>query len=197
MMSTKPEAGNVLLFIARSSIASAFGLNYPPAKDAPWLLERGACFVTLTQNGRLRGCIGTLEARRSLLEDVKANAQAAAFHDTRFAPLRAAELEVTEIEISLLSPMQPMEFASEVDALTQLQPGVDGVVLMFGAYRSTFLPQVWEQLPSPAEFMAQLKQKAGLSADFWSEGVRLQRYSVSKWKESDFPKLAAVAEQQG
>jgi AmmeMemoRadiSam system protein A len=179
------DVGRTLLPIARASIARALGRSHVVDETAPWLLEPGACFVTLTRQGELRGCIGSLEARRSLLADVKANAVAAALHDPRFSPLSAQELDRTEIEVSLLSPMQALAFSSEADALGQLQPGIDGVVFEFGTLRSTFLPQVWEQLPDPDEFMAHLKRKAGLHADFWAAEVRLQRYTVSNWKESD------------
>jgi len=132
----------------------------------------------------LRGCIGSLQPYRSLLADVQANAVAAALRDTRFAPLSLAELAHTDIEVSVLSPMQPMQFADEADVLAQLRPGVDGVVLEFGPHRSTFLPQVWEQLPQARDFMAHLKRKAGLPADFWDAGVRLQRYTVQPWHET-------------
>lgn len=170
--------------LARASISSALGHRVELAVDDPALHSPGACFVTLTQSGRLRGCIGTLQARRSLLADVQANAVAAALQDTRFAPLTLQELAETEIEVSVLSPMQPLPFESEADALAQLRPGVDGVVFEFERHRSTFLPQVWEQLPEPRDFMAQLKRKAGLSADFWDAGVRLQRYTVHPWHET-------------
>jgi AmmeMemoRadiSam system protein A len=177
------EKGNVLLPIARAAISRA--LNIPRAADetAPWLAEPGACFVTLTQQGQLRGCIGTLQAHRSLLDDVKSNAVSAALRDSRFMPLSAAELDITYIEISLLSPPQAMSFRDEADALAQLRPHVDGVIFEYRNYRSTFLPQVWEQLPQPQQFMAHLKQKAGLPADFWSHEVKLSRYTVEKWKE--------------
>ncbi len=178
------DAGPVLLAIARAAITQALGKSAGTREDAPWLQEPGACFVTLTQQGQLRGCIGSLAPHRSLLADVQANAVAAALRDPRFPPLGAQELERTQVEVSLLSPMQPMQFASEADALSQLRPGIDGVVFAYGPYRSTFLPQVWEQLPNPREFMGQLKRKAGLSADFWADGVQLQRYSVQKWQES-------------
>ena len=180
----EPSVGELLLPIARAAIATALGLSVRVPEAASCLQEPGACFVTLTQRGQLRGCIGSLEARRSLLSDVKANAVAAAMQDPRFKPLTPAELAMTRVEVSLLSPLQEMHFASEADALAQLRPGIDGVVFSCGPYRSTFLPQVWEQLPSAAEFMAQLKRKAGLAADFWDAGVRLQRYSVAKWQEA-------------
>ncbi len=176
--------GDVLLPLARAAIASALGTPCQAPEDAPWLAEPGACFVTLTQRGQLRGCIGSLEARRSLLADLKSNAVAAALQDPRFAPLTLPELDATAVEVSLLSPLQDMCFQSEADALAKLRPGVDGVVFSAGRYRSTFLPQVWEQLPNAEEFMAQLKRKAGLSADFWDTSVRLQRYSVAKWQEA-------------
>ncbi|MDP1658538.1 MAG: AmmeMemoRadiSam system protein A [Methylotenera sp.] len=178
--------GKVLIPIARATISKALGRPYgKTSEDFPWLQEKGASFVTLTQNIRLRGCIGTLEAHRPLLIDVKANAQSAAFRDPRFPPLTEAELNITQIEISLLSAMQALAFSSEEDALAQLQPGVDGIVFEFGSYRSTFLPQVWEQLPDANIFMGHLKNKAGLHPDFWDEEVKLYRYSVSKWKEKD------------
>jgi uncharacterized protein len=180
-MSSDP--GKTLLPIARASISKALGRTHEASEDGVWLQELGACFVTLTQHGQLRGCIGTLKAHRTLLVDVKANAVAAALRDPRFSPLTASELDLTEIEVSLLSPMQTMQYDNEAHALSQLQPGVDGVLLEFDHYRSTFLPQVWEQLPTASEFIAHLKNKAGLPASFWDEGVRLSRYTVSKWKE--------------
>lgn len=169
--------------IARAAISSALHIPSTADESAPWLKQPGACFVTLTQHGNLRGCIGSLEAHRSLLADVKSNAVAAALHDPRFMPLTASELGNTRIEISLLSPASPITFSSEADALAQLRPMVDGVIFEFDSYRSTFLPQVWEQLPSPQQFMAHLKNKAGLPADFWADGIQLSRYSVIKWKE--------------
>ena len=184
------ETGRVLLPMARSAIARAVGravAPFHPAAPAPWLQAPGATFVTLMQQGQLRGCIGTLEAHRPLHQDVEANAVAAALRDPRFAPLQADELARTDIEISLLSVREALAFRSEGEALAQLQPGVDGVVFHFDRFRSTFLPQVWEQLPDVASFMAHLKQKAGLPVDFWSAQVRLERYTVTKWKETDFP----------
>lgn len=195
------KEGQVLLHIARASItqalaetSSASELSTPAAwLQDPWLKDRGACFVTLMQQHRLRGCIGTLQAHRSLLDDVQANARAAAFKDTRFSPLTGDELQTTQIEVSLLSAIQPMNFSSQQEALAQLQPGVDGVIFEFGAYTSTFLPQVWQQLPDSKEFIAQLKHKAGLSTDFWHDQIKLSRYTVSKWQESDVVNPAAIA----
>lgn len=189
------DKGKILISIARAAISETFAETDKSIEDIaqgkPWLQEKAACFVTLMQNQQLRGCIGTLEAHRSLLEDVIHNANAAAFHDSRFSPLRSEELEITEIEISLLSAMQPLSFSSEQEALAQLRPGIDGVLFEFEQYRSTFLPQVWQQLPSSREFIEHLKIKAGLSADFWSDKVRLSRYSVEKWRESDFTESPA------
>ena len=179
------QRGKILLPIARAAISCALGVPCTADESAPWLAEPGACFVTLTQSGQLRGCIGTLQAHRPLLDDVKNNAVFAALRDPRFPPLSVTELDITTIEISLLSPTQAMEFLSEADALAQLRPGVDGVVFEFGGYRSTFLPQVWESLPQPQQFMAHLKRKAGLPDDFWAEGIKLSRYTVTKWSESE------------
>ncbi len=189
------DAGTVLLPIARATIAGALGHHAVTDESAPWLQEPGACFVTLTRHGRLRGCIGSLEARRSLLDDVKANAQAAAFHDSRFSPLTVQELEGTEVEVSLLSALQPMTFDSEAGALAQLRPGIDGVLFEYGRHRSTFLPQVWEQLPQATQFIAHLKSKAGLPAGFWHKDVRLQRYTVSKWSEAASASSAVAGRQ--
>ncbi len=178
------EKGLTLLTIARAAISSALGKPMQADESAPWLQEPGATFVTLTQHGELRGCIGSLEAHRPLLADVKANALAAALRDPRFTPLSADELDMTRVEVSLLSPLSPIHFSGEQDALGQLRPNVDGIVFEYEFYRSTFLPQVWEQLPQPAEFMAHLKHKAGLSPVFWDKDVKLFRYTVNKWKES-------------
>jgi AmmeMemoRadiSam system protein A len=183
-MQPADNRGPVLLALARAAIASELGRPQAAEAGAPWLREAGACFVTLTRAGALRGCIGTLEAHRPLRDDVRANAVAAAVRDPRFAPLGLHELDHTEVEVSLLSPMQALPFDSEGEALARLRPGVDGLVFEFGGRRSTFLPQVWEQLPDAPTFMAQLKRKAGLPADFWHAGVRLQRYTVTRWQES-------------
>ena len=180
------QHGEVLLPIARTAIANALDLPHVADETAPWLADHGACFVTLTQHGELRGCIGTLQAHRSLLADVKNNAVSAALRDPRFSPLTAEEFGVTAVEVSLLSPTQALQVRHENDALAQLRPGVDGIVFEYGRYRSTFLPQVWEQLPQPRQFMAQLKRKAGLPGDFWAEGIRLSRYSVTKWREVEY-----------
>jgi AmmeMemoRadiSam system protein A len=186
MRPTEHEArGAILLPLARAAITQALGRSHAADDTAPWLRAPGACFVTLTQDEQLRGCIGTLQAHRTLLADVRANALAAALHDPRFAPLAAHELEGTEVEVSLLSPMQTLHFGSEAEALAQLRPGVDGVVFQYGSRRSTFLPQVWEQLPATGDFMAHLKRKAGLPPGFWHEEVQLQRYTVAKWKERE------------
>ena len=193
---TPEDKARILLQIARAAIAESLGLSVPViennSEDEDWLQEKGACFITLTQRDQLRGCIGTLEAHRTLIDDVKANAKAAAFKDTRFTPLTSNEFSTTQIELSLLSPVQALSFISEQDALSRLQPGVDGVVFEYGFQRSTFLPQVWEQLPDAKNFMAHLKHKAGLPVDFWADDIKLSRYTVSKWKESDFDMLSDV-----
>ncbi len=179
------DLGNTLLVLARNAIAHALGqATVAVNTDNPALQQTGATFVTLTEQGSLRGCIGSLEAWRPLLTDVQGNACSAAFRDPRFPAVSTAEFPLIKVEVSLLSPAQPMQFASEGDVLAQLRPNVDGVIFSAGRHRSTFLPQVWEQLPDPVEFMAHLKRKAGLPADYWAEDVRLARYTVDKWKEA-------------
>lgn len=177
------ERGAVMLPIARGAIAQALGRVAQAREDAAWLHERGATFVTLTQHGALRGCIGSLQAQRRLIDDLKTNAAAAALRDPRFTPLAPRELDAVRISVSLLSPMQAMVVSGEADALAQLRVGIDGLVFECAGRRSTFLPQVWEQLTTPRDFLRQLKAKAGLTPDFWSVEVRLHRYTVAKWEE--------------
>jgi AmmeMemoRadiSam system protein A len=179
------ELGTALLVRARNAIAAEWSRDPAPEPDHPALHQPGATFVTLTQHGQLRGCIGSLEARRPLDQDVRANAKAAAFRDPRFMPLTEDELDTTRVEVSLLTPAAAMTFANEDDAVRQLRPGIDGVILESGLHRGTFLPQVWESLPEPRLFMAHLKQKAGLPASFWSNDVKISRYEVKKWKEAE------------
>ena len=137
-----------------------------------------ATFVTLHVEAQLRGCIGTLEARQTLVEDVVSNAYSAAFRDPRFSALTWPEYERLDIHISLLSLPEPVEFASEEDLLAQLRPQVDGLIIEEGFYRGTFLPSVWEHLPEPREFLRHLKHKAGLPPDYWSSRIRVQRYTA-------------------
>jgi AmmeMemoRadiSam system protein A len=175
--------GRVLLAIARESLAEFFGLEKPADHPESWLKEPGATFVTLRRAGFLRGCVGSLRAYRPLRQDVYANARAAAFSDTRFPPLTRDEFAEVEFEVSLLSEPEPLAAASEEEAGNALRPGIDGVILEWGDCRSTFLPQVWEQLPEPLEFLEHLKRKAGLPPGFWHADLRLWRYSVTKWEE--------------
>ncbi len=177
--------GEVLLPIARAAIARHLGRDVSAAEKAPWLKEKKACFVTLMLDRKLRGCIGTLQAYRPLIEDVKENAISAAFREPRFPPLTAKELDETSIEVSLLSQAISFHFEDEEDALSQLQPGVDGVILEYVVQHATFLPQVWDKMPEPRMFMNQLKLKAGLESDFWDKGIKLYRYGVEKWCEED------------
>jgi AmmeMemoRadiSam system protein A len=176
--------GFALLTIARNAIDERFGQAVITVVSHPELSRPGATFVTLMQDGQLRGCIGSLEAVRPLAKDVAENAIAAAFHDPRFPPLKSEELERTRVEVSLLEAPEAIDFADEADAVAQLRPGIDGLVLTHGQRRATFLPQVWEALPDPGKFLAQLKLKAGLPADLWDEEITLARYGVQKWKEA-------------
>jgi len=196
------ELGRVLVTIARRAISVALGQGSRVQSDAagaklaqlahPALEAAGATFVTLFRHGLLRGCIGTLEAKQALGIDVRDNAVAAAFDDPRFPPLGADEFADTSVEVSLLSAPEAMTVNGELSLLAQLRPGVDGVVLEFAGRRATFLPQVWDSLFEPAEFLAELKRKAGLSIDFWSEAVHVSRYGVTKWRESDLRPLEEI-----
>lgn len=179
------NAGATLLALARSAIGEKFGEANLPLPSSSWLRQPGATFVTLTRRGELRGCIGSLEAKRALELDVKENAVGAAFRDPRFKPLTLEEWRETQVEVSLLSPQEPLHATSEEALLGMLRPGVDGVLIEYGHHRSTFLPQVWEQLPQPRDFMAQLRRKAGLPPDFWEPGLKVWRYTVAKWREGN------------
>ncbi len=169
-----------LLGVAAASIAHGLETGRPlavdPVEHPPALRAPGATFVTLQLQGRLRGCIGSLEAHRPLVVDVAENAYAAAFRDPRFPPLSAAEFPELEIEISRLTPPEPLRISSEAELLQRLQPGVDGLIIEDGPHRATFLPAVWRSLPDPREFLAQLKLKAGLPVDHWSDTLRVYRY---------------------
>jgi hypothetical protein len=180
-----PDAGRVLLPLARAAIAAQLGIAHAAQDDQPWLKTSGASFITLMLAGKLRGCIGTLRAHRALAEDVKANAVAAAFRDPRFPPLETGEYSGVALEVSVLSALEPLSFADEPGALRQLRAGVDGVVFEYGYHTSTFLPQVWEDFKEPADFLAHLKYKAGLPPDFWDAAVRISRYTVFKWRETE------------
>ena len=178
---TRPDQF-LLLDLARASIRHGVQTGRPlrvvrEELSAELVVPR-ASFVTLEKNGRLRGCIGSLEAWRPLAVDVAENAFAAAFRDPRFPPLQEDEVEELEIHLSLLTVPVAMTFSSEADLLGQLRPGVDGLILSEEQCRGTFLPSVWAELPTPQLFLTHLKRKAGLSADYWSPGVRIWRYET-------------------
>jgi AmmeMemoRadiSam system protein A len=183
--SLNPRQREQLLELARQSIHSgvehgcAISVDMN-AYDEP-LRQPGACFVTLHINAQLRGCIGSLQPYRPLVDDVAANAYAAAFSDPRFPPLSAAEEPALDIHISVLSPRQAMEFGSEADLVAQLRPGIDGLVLSDGMHRGTFLPSVWESLPDPQDFLNHLKMKAGLPMDHWSTHIQVERYTTESF----------------
>ncbi|WP_245731691.1 AmmeMemoRadiSam system protein A [Thiocapsa roseopersicina] len=181
----RAEERRMLLAVAAQSIEH--GLNHgrplePDPHEYPAALQaERATFVTLQIAGELRGCIGVLEAIRPLVVDVARNAYAAAFEDPRFPPLTRAELPRLDIHISVLSPSEPMHFRSESDLLGQIRPGIDGLILEDRGRRGTFLPSVWEQLPEPADFFEHLRHKAGLPSRYWSETLRVSRYTTESF----------------
>lgn len=179
------DLGAALLSRARNAIRAELGLPAEAEPPHPALGRPGACFVTLHDaRGALRGCIGSLLARRTLDEDVRGNAQGAAFRDPRFRPVSRAEWQAgLQVEVSLLdAPQRLPPVGSEAEALALLKPGVDGLIFEWRGHRATFLPQVWEQLPKPAAFLAALKRKAGLAADFWAKDIELSRYGVRSYE---------------
>ncbi|MBI1905186.1 MAG: AmmeMemoRadiSam system protein A [Rhodocyclales bacterium] len=177
------ELGALLLARARCAIARHLGVSDAPLPDQPELEALGATFVTLTNAGELRGCIGSVYARRTIAEDVAFNAIAAATRDTRFTPVTASELPHIRVEVSLLSEPHKLDFRDEATLLKKLRPGVDGVMLYAGAHSATFLPQVWEQLREPRQFLDALKRKAGLDPSQSAIDLHVATYTVRKWTE--------------
>lgn len=179
-----PQGAEALLTIARASIQHGLDVGEPLPVDLDELPEPlvrpGASFVTLQREGALRGCIGSFEAYRPLAVDVAHNAYAAAFRDPRFPPLSPPELAGLELHLSLLGPPVPLAVATEGELLTALRPGVDGLILEDGGRRALFLPQVWQQLREPADFVTHLKRKAGLPGDYWSPRMRCWRFVVEE-----------------
>ncbi len=184
--SLTPSQREMLLDVAAEAIEHQLTQQQPlPIRHTDYdvtLQVKRATFVTLHLQQQLRGCIGMLEAHQPLVNDVAQNARAAAFQDPRFAPVRALEARQLEIHISVLSPAEEMRFSSEQDLILQLRAGVDGLVLEEGdMHRGTFLPSVWQQLPSPEAFFKQLKQKARLPVDYWSETLKIYRYTTESF----------------
>ncbi|MGA1529843.1 MAG: AmmeMemoRadiSam system protein A [Kiritimatiellia bacterium] len=171
-----------LLAWAREALDYGVRHGHPPSVEpgrfSAEALRSGAVFVTLEKNGRLRGCIGHLEATQSLVDDIAGNAVAAALHDPRFPPVTEDELAQIELSLSVLTPPEPMIINDEDDLVRQLRPGVDGLILEKGSRRATFLPSVWEDLPDPRSFIRQLKLKAGWSPDYWSDSIMCSRYQT-------------------
>lgn len=151
--------------------------------ERPFLAEEGATFVTLHERGMLRGCIGSIVAHRSLLDDIISNAHAAAFRDPRFAPLELHELSGLKIEVSLLSKAKLIEYSDYEDLLKKVVPTKDGLILKHGRYQGTFLPQVWESLASAELFLEQLSYKAGATPAIYKEHPEIYRYRVEAIEE--------------
>ncbi len=180
--SLSPDDQASLLRIARDAVAFGLVQRQPPQVDlsrfAGVMIEDRATFVTLKYGGDLRGCIGVLEPRRPLVQDVAENAFGAAFRDRRFNPVGEVELPMLEYHISILTPRQPLQVESEADLLSKIRPGVDGLILEEGSHRATFLPVVWETLPDPHDFLLHLKRKADWPGDYWSDGIQVWTYQT-------------------
>lgn len=172
----------ILLDLAYQSIQTGLETGQPLSinlRDYPFeLSQQRATFVTLEKSKQLRGCIGMLEAVFPLAEDVCENAFSAAFKDPRFPKLEASELAEIVIHISILSPAEEMHFTSEQDLITQIRPNIDGLILESGGRKGTFLPSVWQSIQSAEQFLVHLKQKAGLAKHFWSENIKVYRYTT-------------------
>ena len=184
-MSYSRDEQSTLLSIALDSINSGLQHGKPARLNisdySPPLTAQRASFVTLKHGDTLRGCIGTLDARTSLVESIADNAYAAAFSDLRFPALGASEVDDLSIEVSVLSPIEPVSVTSEQELLEKLIPGDAGWVLQENGNRGTFLPSVWASLGEPAEFLRHLKMKAGLTPDYWSDTVQIWRYTTDSF----------------
>ena len=179
------DAGPILCTLARTAITRGFtAVQHTAVAHAPqWLQAPAATFVTLKQNGILRGRAGTPTAQRPLAEDIAANATAAAFRDLRFRPLTPDELQTICIEVAVLSSPETLDASSEAAVLARLRAGSDGVIFRYGHHHSIFLPEAWAEYADPVEFMAHLKYRAGLPPDFWDAKLQLQRYTAAVWRE--------------
>lgn len=184
-MTYSSEEKSVLLATALNSIRNGLEHGAPARVDigdySPRLSVQRASFVTLNHGKVLRGCIGTLEARTSLIESIAENAWAAAFRDPRFDALTASEVGNLNIQLSVLSPLQPVTVTSEQELLSRMVPGEAGWVMQEESNRGTFLPAVWSSLGEPAEFLRHLKIKAGLSPDYWSDTLGIWRYTTDSF----------------
>jgi AmmeMemoRadiSam system protein A len=178
------EDKEILLKVAwdavEEGVRTGRGLHVDPEEYPPALQKDGAAFVTLKLQGRLRGCIGSYLPRRPLVTDVAENAFAAALRDPRFPWVTEREFYDLELHVSILSPLSRLEVDSEEALIGALRPGTDGLLLEDSRHRAIFLPQVWESLPDPRQFLAQLKVKAGLTRDHWSPKIRFHRYTVEE-----------------
>ncbi len=175
---------DILLTAARRSIEYGLAHHHRPpsvqlSEYSTRLIQPGASFVSLHIGKQLRGCLGTLGADQPLIVDVTHNACNAAFRDPRFPPVEATQLPTVDIEISLLSQPVRMVFKDEADLITQLRPGIDGLILEDGVQRGTFLPVVWQNLPTAAEFLRELKKKAGLPEHYWSSTLQIWHYETT------------------
>ena len=185
------EQGNALVVLARAAIAEKLGIRPERRPDedllaAPEMQEKHGTFVTLTMGKALRGCIGSLQEAEPLAASVERNAISAAFHDSRFSPLSRNEYPEITVEVSVLTEPQPLEYVGSDDLTGKLRPGVDGVILRRGRAGATFLPQVWDQLPQPAQFLTHLCMKAGLPADAWQTmDLEVCVYQVQKFSEKE------------
>lgn len=177
--------GQQLIEIAHQSILHGLKHSQPLPVEADkypgHLHHKRATFVTLKKHAQLRGCIGSLDAKRSLADDVSENAYAAAFQDPRFPALRSEEMDELEIHISILTPTSPIRFSSEQDLIRQLRPGVDGLILEDDGRHGTFLPSVWKSLPEKEQFWRELKRKAALPYEHWSTTLRVYRYETQSF----------------
>jgi uncharacterized protein len=164
---------------ARACVREQLGGDAPTRPSEPWCEELGATFVTLRwRRGALQGCIGSIRQHRAIVDDVARNAVAAATRDSRGQQLALADVDQLDVEVSILSALEPIVPGSETEMWAAITPGSDGVVLEYEDCRGVLLPVVWEKLPTRPAFAEALKQKAGLARSFWSDQVRLFRYSV-------------------
>lgn len=173
---------DALLEIAHASILNGFKTKRASVVDISQysdnLLLPRSTFITLYRNDELRGCIGSLTAQETLVQSIANNAFAAAFQDPRFSPMKLPEFQSVSVSLSILSLAEPILFTSEADLISKIRPKIDGLILQDGLKKGTFLPSVWSSLPDPKIFLQHLKQKANLPPNYWSETIKVKRYTT-------------------
>jgi len=186
----------IVLSLAKATLLHHFSKQKSPNKEEllklhPQLAQKGASFVTLHKNGNLRGCIGSIIAHRTLYDDIVSNTLMSSFGDSRFSPLQEDELDELNLEVSILSAPQEIEYKNYEELLKMIEPYKDGLILEYGSYHGTFLPQVWQELPKTKDFLEHLSYKAGANPSIYLQNPKILKYRVDAI-EAEFDEIASL-----